>query len=73
MIAGDNSAFDQNEKRDELEQKDLGILNEAARFLRVNTIQQFVDYLDNLVIVPIDSESLAQAFHVSGINLRYLG
>jgi hypothetical protein len=59
MITGDNSAFDQNEKRDELEQKDLGILNEAARFLRVNTIQQFVDYLDNLVIVPIDSESLA--------------
>jgi hypothetical protein len=38
MITGDNSAFDQNEKRDELEQKDLGILNEAARFLRVNTI-----------------------------------
>ena len=73
MQAGDNSAFDQNEKRDELEQKDLGILNEAARFLRVNTIQQFVDYLDNLVIVPIDSESLAQAFHVSGINMRYLG
>jgi len=59
MITGDNNAFDQNEKRDELEQKDLGILNEAARFLRVNTIQQFVDYLDNLVIVPIDSESLA--------------
>jgi hypothetical protein len=59
MIPGDNSAFDQNEKRDELEQKDLGVLNEAARFLRVNTIQQFVDYLDNLVIVPIDSESLA--------------
>jgi len=45
-------------KVDELDQKDLGNLNEAARFLRQNTTAQFVDYLDNLVIVPIDSESL---------------
>lgn len=29
--------------------------------------------MDNLVIVPIDSSSLMQAFHVSGINMRYLG
>jgi hypothetical protein len=67
------SAFDQNDKRDELESKDISTLNEAARFLRMNTIEQFVDYLDNLVIVPIDSESLVQAFHVAGINMRYLG
>ena len=49
------------------------MLNEAARFLRENTIAHFVDYLDNLVIVPIDSDGLMQAFHVAGINMRYLG
>ena len=65
--------FDQNDKKEDLDHKDVGILNEAARYLRKTTVQQLVDYLDNLVIIPIDCSSLLQAFHVSGINMRYLG
>lgn len=32
-----------------------------------------MDLLDSLIIIPIDSESLEEAFHVQGVNMRYLG
>lgn len=35
-------------------------------------IPKFVNLLDNLYILPIDSESLTQAMHERGINMRYL-
>ncbi len=48
-------------------------LNEASRILRRSLIQQLVDLLDSLIIVPIDSQSLEQVFHIQGVNMRYLG
>ena len=29
--------------------------------------------LDSLVIVPVDSTTLEEAFHIQGVNMRYLG
>ena len=29
--------------------------------------------LDSLIIIPIDSTTLEEAFHIQGINMRYLG
>jgi len=63
----------QNGNREDQDQKDIGILNEAARYLRKTTLPALVDLLDNLIIIPIDSASLVQAFHLQGVNMRYLG
>jgi hypothetical protein len=39
-------------------------LNEASRLLRKSMIQQLVDLLDSLIVIPIDSQSLEQVFHI---------
>ena len=36
-------------------------------------IPQLVDLLDSLIIIPIDSAALEEAFHIQGVNMRYLG
>lgn len=41
--------------------------------LRRSQVNQLVDLLDSLIIVPIDSRSLEQVFHIQGVNMRYLG
>lgn len=48
-------------------------LNEASRVLRKNQINELVELLDSLHVVPIDSQSLEQVFHIKGVNMRYLG
>ena len=51
----------------------MGELNEATRYLKKTMIPLLVDLLDSLIIIPIDSDSLEEAFHVQGVNMRYLG
>lgn len=46
---------------------------EAGRYLKGPKIQEFLELLDSLSIMPIDSKSMTQAMHSHGINLRYLG
>jgi len=36
-------------------------------------IPLMVDLLDNLVVIPIDSEQMELIFHHQGVNMRYLG
>jgi protein TIF31 len=36
-------------------------------------IPSLVHTLDNLTVVPVDSEQLENVFHVHGVNMRYLG
>ena len=48
-------------------------MNLANKFLREMKIKQLVDLLDNLIIIPIDSGTLEEAFHIQGVNMRYLG
>lgn len=36
-------------------------------------IPQLVSLLDSLIIIPIDSATLEEAFHIQGVNMRYLG
>ena len=45
----------------------------ANQFLRNNKITQLIDLLDNLIIIPLDSATLEEAFHILGVNMRYLG
>ena len=39
-------------------------LNLANKFLREMKIKQLVDLLDSLIIMPIDSATLEEAFHI---------
>jgi hypothetical protein len=48
-------------------------LKEAGRYLRKHVITAFVQKVDNLEILPIDSRGLSIEFHRHGINMRYLG
>lgn len=32
-----------------------------------------MDLIDALVVLPVDSASIEKAFHVQGVNMRYLG
>ena len=47
-------------------------LSEASKHLKTQTIPQLVHMLDDLQILPIDSESLSKVMHEHGINMRYL-
>lgn len=49
------------------------MVKELAQFLREQAIPKLVRDLQAVEGVPTDSESLSQAFHSHGINLRYLG
>ena len=48
-------------------------MNLANKFLRETKVNQVVDLLDSLIIIPIDSATLEEAFHIQGVNMRYLG
>lgn len=45
----------------------------AALFLTHSVIPRLVRDCIQLVVVPVDGESLKQAMHNRGINMRYLG
>jgi protein TIF31 len=49
------------------------LVKELALFLKEQAIPKLVRDLQAVEGVPTDSESLSQAFHSHGINLRYLG
>lgn len=48
------------------------MLADASRTLKDVTIPKVKEMLDNLQILPIDSESLTKVLHDHGINMRYL-
>ena len=51
---------------------DVMELSEASKHLKRKVIHDLVTMLDDLQIIPIDSESLGQVMHTYGINMRYL-
>ena len=53
--------------------KDEALVKELAGFLTEQAIPKLVRDLQGVEGVPTDSESLSQAFHQHGINIRYLG
>jgi hypothetical protein len=52
--------------------QDIQETSDASSFLKAHVIRNLVNQLDDLSIMPIDSESLVQVFHEHGINMRYL-
>ena len=48
-------------------------LAQAAALLTQHCIPNFINDLDQLISLPIDSYSLTFAMHNEGINMRYLG
>ncbi|KRX09278.1 hypothetical protein PPERSA_05947 [Pseudocohnilembus persalinus] len=67
-----NGAFLNPSNTNESQFDDIQCAN-AGQKLRKEVITKFVNELDRLEIVPIDSHSLSQAFHNAGINIRLLG
>ena len=59
-------------EKDNEDNTDAVDLNIANKFLREMKIPQLVDLLDSLIIIPIDSATLEEAFHIQGVNMRYL-
>ena len=53
--------------------KQTELINDLARFLREDQIRVFVNDLKSSDGVPTDSQSLQEAMHRQGINMRYLG
>jgi protein TIF31 len=53
--------------------KDEVLVKDLAQFLKDQAIQKLVRDLQAVEGVPTDSESLEQAFHAHGVNMRYLG
>ena len=64
-------AFIENETSD-ASQNQIEV-NQAVDSLRSTHLNAFVDQLDNLDIVPVDSRGFTEALHKVGINVRYLG
>ena len=56
----------------EREKRDIAEISEASKALKNQVIANLVSMLDDLKIMPIDTESLTQVFHEHGINMRYL-
>ena len=52
--------------------KDIIELSEASKTLKTVNLQNLVNKLDDLTLIPIDSESLTDCLHKHGINIRYL-
>ena len=63
----------QQAEKDNEDNTDAVDLNLANKFLRDMKMPQLVSLLDSLIIVPTDSASLEEAFHIQGVNMRYLG
>lgn len=55
-----------------MQDADVQMLADASRTLKDVTIPKVKEMLDNLQILPIDSESLTKVLHDHGINMRYL-
>jgi hypothetical protein len=51
---------------------EMTAISEASKYLKGYVIPELVSMLDDLRIMPIDSESLCQVFHKHGVNMRYL-
>jgi hypothetical protein len=51
---------------------DIQDLSNASKYLKSEIIPVLVHQLDDLKLVPIDSESLSTIFHSHGVNMRYL-
>ena len=60
-------------EKDNEDNTDAVDLNLANKFLRDVKIPQLVSLLDSLVIIPVDSATLEETFHIQGVNMRYLG
>lgn len=56
----------------EREENDHEVLN-AANYLKEHWIPAFVKKLDSLQVRTTTSQDLTNAFHQSGVNMRYLG
>lgn len=61
-----------NLTQEAVEEDDFEIC-EASLKVRTDKVNEIVELLDSLTIMPIDSKSLTQALHANGINCRYLG
>ena len=61
-----------NLTQEAVEEDDFEIC-EASLKLKTEKINEIVELLDSLTIMPIDSKSMTQALHANGINCRYLG
>ncbi|ORX60851.1 PH-domain-containing protein [Piromyces finnis] len=64
------SEFQMNKKEVDGFEADLV---EAGSYLKDVIIPQFVSQLDDLQIIPLDSEEFTNTIHENGINVRYLG
>ena len=53
--------------------KDEALVKELGDFLKEHAVQKLVRDLQAVEGVPTDSESLEQAFHAHGVNMRYIG
>ena len=53
--------------------KDEALVKELSVFLKEQAVQKLIRDLQAIEGVPTDSESLEQAFHSHGINMRYIG
>lgn len=58
--------------KEELEAEE-NLVKDLAKFLKETAIKQLVAEFKGQESVPIDSESIEEAFHRNGINMRYLG
>lgn len=63
------SEFQMNRKEVDIFEAELV---DAGSYLREAIIPQFVKDLDDLTIVPRDSEEFTEIMHEKGINVRYL-
>ena len=63
--------YDPNRKTSQ-QDGDTVTLSDASKHLKSQTIPQLVHMLDDLQVLPIDSESLTKLMHEHGINMRYL-
>lgn len=67
-----NVGFDWTKENANPQDPNIRDLSNASKLLKNSIIPNFVNMLDDLKILPIDTESLSKAFHQFGINMRYL-
>lgn len=52
--------------------QDIQDLSDASKFLKNQVLHRLVCMMDDLQIMPVDSESLTETLHSHGVNIRYL-
>lgn len=52
---------------------DQEAIRDASGFMAVSISQMVMDFVQNQLGIPVDSEGLVKSFHRRGINMRYLG